>query len=242
MGDGEVVESNNFIIVNNIKLYQLNVLNIKHNYYISKNGDVYSISSNKFLKGSKDKDGYHKITLPLNNGNVKEFRISQLVLYQFMGNPPKDMKDPTSEHIDGNIDNNSINNLCWMERALNASSRKNKGIGIKNHEAKLSEEDVIKIANLIVENHLTLAEIGKLFNVDKSTISNIKRKKNWGHLLNNYHFNTIPYCSRLDKQKQMEELDKLLLDGYSVSKLLEIGFSKTSIYRHKNKIFGSTGK
>ena len=64
MEDGGQVENNDFIVVNDIKLYPLNILNIKPNYYISKNGDIYNKLTNKFL-GSTDKDGYHIVSLKL---------------------------------------------------------------------------------------------------------------------------------------------------------------------------------
>lgn len=235
------MENNDFIVVNDIKLYPLNILNIKPNYYISKNGDIYNKLTNKFL-GSTDKDGYHIVSLKLNDGNnYKEFRVARLVLYKFLGKPPLSMKDPTSEHKDGNIDNNCIDNLCWLERGKNSSIRRNKGVGVDNHEAKLSELDVIKIADLLIEDKLTLKEIGDLFNVHKSTISNIKRKKNWSHLLINYNFNIAPTLTRKEQQERMRKLDDLLLKGYSYKQLVELGYASTSICRHKDKLFGSTG-
>ena len=43
------------------------------------------------------------------------------------------------------------------------------------NEGKLTEKEVIEICNLLVENKLTLKEIGKIYNVTKYTINNISR-------------------------------------------------------------------
>jgi len=50
-----------------------------------------------------------------------------LVAIFFIGPPPVDLKDPTVNHIDGNITNNHFTNLEWMERGKNSSIRLNKG-------------------------------------------------------------------------------------------------------------------
>ena len=89
------------------------------------------------------------------------------------------MMDPTAEHIDGKKSNNDVSNLMWMERSENSSTRENKPVGSKNGSAKLSEEDVVKIKHLLQTTELTMKEIGQMFNVNKSTINNIKRNKNW---------------------------------------------------------------
>ena len=71
-----------------------------------------------------------------------------------------------------------------MERGKNSSIRINKGTGELNHEAKLSENDVLKIINLIEKTSMSFQEIADLFDVDKSTINNIVQNKKWKHLVN----------------------------------------------------------
>ena len=103
------------------------------------------------------------------------------------------MKDPTIDHIDGNIVNNHYTNLRWMERSENASIRKEraKSLGELNHEAKLKDKEVVEICKLLMEKELTLKEIGNIFGVSKYTISNIRRKVNWKHISNKYNFPEI---------------------------------------------------
>ena len=166
---------------------KLKYKNVKPLYLIDEYGNVYSNYKNGYLSPKKDKDGYLSLNLA---GIDKDIyvRVATLVAYNFIGEPPKNMKDPTVDHIDNNIVNNYLKNLRWMERSLNSSIRINKGIGEKNHEAKLTEKCVIEICELLMEDELTLKEIGEKYNVSKYTINNIKRQVNWKYITNNYVF------------------------------------------------------
>lgn len=173
----------------------LNVNNILSDFYsINSYGHILNKQSNKILRPNKDKDGYLRITLCTNeitHGKIhkrKSFRISQLVAKSYNGEPPNYMVDPTVDHIDGNINNNHFTNLRWLERGDNSSVRKNKGSGSQNHEAKLTDTQVEEICNLLINTNLSFQQIADRFNVDKSTINNIKQHKNWKHIVTKYDF------------------------------------------------------
>lgn len=167
-----------------MKFYDLMCRNIRPNMYkISEYGDVYSEYKQDIMKPKHGRDGYLAVVLRTINNVNKTFFIHTLVLVTFCGEYPSFIIDPTVNHIDGNIYNNHYSNLEWMERSVNSSIRNNKGTGELNHEAKLSNDDVLKIVNYIKTTELSFQEIGKLFNVDKSTINNIVQKKNWSHLI-----------------------------------------------------------
>lgn len=168
-----------------MSFYELNCRGIKPGMYkINEYGDIYSEYTKNLMHPKSDKNGYLSIGLRTTHGKVKMFRIATLVLVTFVGEYPVNMKDPTVNHIDGNVINNNYANLEWMERGKNSSIRKNKGAGELNHEAKLSDDDVLKIIALIEKTSMSFQEIANLFNVDKSTINNIVQNKNWKHLVN----------------------------------------------------------
>ncbi len=53
--------------------------------------------------------------------------------------------------------------------------------GDKHHLKKLTSDDVFKIRELL-DQGIKQVEIAKLYDVDSSAISNIKRKRNWSHI------------------------------------------------------------
>ncbi len=54
--------------------------------------------------------------------------------------------------------------------------------GESNGRAKLTEDQVKQIRMLYIEENLTQREIGKIFNVDHTTVGSIYRNKTWRHI------------------------------------------------------------
>lgn len=61
--------------------------------------------------------------------------------------------------------------------------------GSKNGRAKLSEEQVKEIINLLLSKQYTNADIAQKFNVSATTISHIKNKRTWTYLTEHITFN-----------------------------------------------------
>jgi hypothetical protein len=89
-------------------------------YMISDLGRVFSIKSHKFLKPCVDGDGYYIIGL-YNNGIRKFFKIHRLVGLHFLENPEN---KKCIDHINGNIKDNTINNLRWASISENNQNSK----------------------------------------------------------------------------------------------------------------------
>ena len=221
-------------IPNGFKIINLN--NIKNYYYISEIGEVYSTYSNKILKPKCDKDGYFSISLCTNNNERKTYYIHQLVINTYVENAPIYMKDPTVDHIDGNRTNNYYKNLRWIERKVNSSIRKNRGIGENNHEAILTEIQVIEICELIMQKQFTLQQIANKYNVDKSTISNIKRKKSWKHLTKFYNFPIKIQKNKSQSIKKKEEIINILNQSIKPTDIVKMGYPQTVVYRYRQKL------
>jgi hypothetical protein len=82
-----------------------------------------------FIKYRPDEDGYLRATL-CKNGKCKSYFVHRLVALTFIDN----MRNlPQINHIDGNKQNNCVENLEWVNRSENIRHRINVlGVSLKN--------------------------------------------------------------------------------------------------------------
>lgn len=85
------------------------------NYTIDTKGNVYSSFTNKKLKENKASK-YRQVTLYNQDGH-KTFLVHRLVATTFLPNPNK---YDTVDHIDYDVNNNSVDNLRWLPKAENS--------------------------------------------------------------------------------------------------------------------------
>lgn len=84
------------------------------NYEVDKQGNVFRIDTGKRLKQQNYK-GYNKVWLSANNKG-KWYSVHRIVLSSFKG---IDNNKPQVNHIDGNKQNNCLNNLEWCTHSEN---------------------------------------------------------------------------------------------------------------------------
>lgn len=131
----------------------------------------------RYLKYKKTSRGYLSLQLC-----GKDCLIHRLVAKAFIPNPEN---KPQVNHIDGNKENNCIENLEWCTSSENNKHRYSSGLhnqdGVKNPASKFTEEDIINILDMISKS-VSLSDISKIYNVSVSTISNIKNGKTYEEL------------------------------------------------------------
>ena len=85
-------------------------------YAITKNGNVWSYKSKKYLKPTLAR-GYQKVAL-YKDGKKKDLYIHRLVAEAYIPNPEK---KPQVNHLDENKLNNSVSNLEWATAKENSN-------------------------------------------------------------------------------------------------------------------------
>lgn len=72
---------------------------------------------------------------------------------------------------------------CHREKSkIDGSSHKGKRLGEHCNLSKLTELDVIEIRRLAAENDFSYRDIASMFEVSKSNVSLIVRRKTWNHV------------------------------------------------------------
>lgn len=88
-------------------------------------------------------------------------------------------------HNDGNPANNKLENLRWDTPKNNTADKRKHGTinyGEKNPLAKLNKSKINRIKALKKTTNLSYSEIGRIYEVDHSTIYKIIKNKRWKHL------------------------------------------------------------
>lgn len=160
-----------------IRYTYINGYDRAYRIYIS--GEVLSVKSGKFLKQETSR-GYKRVTLSI-NGKTKRFQVHRLVAMYFIENP---LNKPCVNHIDGDKENNCINNLEWCTYSEN---EKHSYLNLKkvNPIRKLSESELIDIReNCIKANTKNVVLFpGNVktfmlkYNVSRKTILNVLNNK-----------------------------------------------------------------
>lgn len=142
-------------------------------------------SHKKIINGEVCKNGYKRIHVS-NNGTQYKYLVHRLVAETFIENP---LNKPQVNHIDGNKQNNKVENLEWVTCSENNKHAYKTNLksakGENNGFCKLTEKQVLEIRSLYEKgkhNGYNANELAKKYNVSSKTILNIINKKIWKHI------------------------------------------------------------
>lgn len=138
-------------------------------YFISNDGEVFSLKTNKILKANTEHHGHQRIELKI-NGIPKKFFIHRLVYETWVGELKENM---VIEHLDSNPKNNYYKNLKQSTQKENIKTciEANRRIGnIKN----VYLFDINK--NLFYKFN-SVQDLLKYFNLKGDSISKFKKSK-----------------------------------------------------------------
>lgn len=144
-------------------------------YDISEFGKIKSrFKGGRILKNYLSHNGYEFVRL-YKNFKYKNYRVNRLVAEYFIPNPEN---KPQVNHKDGNKSNNHVSNLEWCTASENIRHALKNGLSkLVKPKRKLINCQVLMIRDYIKDGVLNQYEIAEMFDVDQSTISNIKTGK-----------------------------------------------------------------
>jgi hypothetical protein len=140
----------------------------------------YLMRGKLFPGTNRDSYGYPIVCL-VNSPRRQTATIHKLVLIAFRGTRPPDTQ---ARHLDGNKENNALDNLVWGTVQANHDDKKRHGTmarGQKINRAKLSDEIVmdIRVRSAAGESRMALA---REFGICDETIRHIIKRKTWTHV------------------------------------------------------------
>lgn len=194
-------------------------------YFINEYGKIVAIDgtimkfyTNKYLSCDYDITSYRSKYIL--NG---EYYVHRIVARIFL--PDGYKENLVVNHKDGNKKNNHYLNLEWCTSSENLkhaydNNLKKKKLGEDNVKSKLKEEDVIEICKLLLYERKSCKEISKIYNIDDSSITDIKNKKTWTHL--ECVKNLPEFSKRL--MKFLKEEDELMIS------LIKKGYTNKEVF------------
>lgn len=142
-------------------------------YLVSRSGMIYSKITERLLT-QRLRRGYPSVRINF-DGKSRDLFVHRLVMFAFKGERGRPFQ---VNHIDGNKENNHINNLEWVTPKQNSKHRDDNNLqvfkfGEDHHSSKVCDNGVELILRLCHDKRYSQAEIAKMFKMSQASISKI---------------------------------------------------------------------
>ncbi|MGL1886285.1 MAG: HNH endonuclease [Reichenbachiella sp.] len=149
------------------------------NYMVTREGEVINTNTSRVLKQEENSCRYLRVTVCKNN-KPKRFFVHRLVAIAYVPNPDG---LPQVNHLDGDKQNNNVENLEWCTQSINQYHAHSNNL--QKRFTKVNEYQVRVICDFIVSNYKP-KDISELCDVSIHIVSDIKRGKTWKHISKDY--------------------------------------------------------
>ena len=204
------------------------------NYEVNEEGDVRNINTKKLCKKHFDgPDGYifHELVVDTRTGKIKFIRVHRIVAQTFK---PIHFKDQTVvNHIDGNKQNNHIDNLEWVTPRYNSIHAVKLGLR-KDTYRKYDDDTIRKVCEDLSKGKNSLRQIAFFHKVDPTVVFQIYKRTIWKHISKDYEF--ADYSKNL-LDNYYNDIDKMLLAGKSTLEISKNNFTDLPYNQFQNLIF-----
>lgn len=154
------------------------VFKFENTYQISNYGNVKNKKTGLLLKPSYNKKGYMYVYLSYSHTGRVKWYIHRLVGFHFIPNPNN---KPQINHIDGNPQNNKVENLEWCTNKENQRHAILNNLhyqGERHKDSKFKESNIGLLPEL-VKIGFTVAQLNSLTGVANINIEKIIYGKTW---------------------------------------------------------------
>ncbi len=192
-------------------------------YFITKEGEV--ISYQRGVPRAMKKNPrwkYPSVQLRMDDGTKKSYLVHRLVAIAYIPNPKG---YPQVNHKDGDKLNSHVENLEWVTVSENqlhayATGLKRMPRGTLNGRNRLSEEDVLNIYQRLLEGESNTT-VRESYGIGVGTLTCIKNKTNWGHLLKDLPDIKIKHKSKSLTDEQAIEICEKVVAGMTARQIVE---------------------
>lgn len=158
------------------------------NYFVDTDGNIYGKS--KKLKTNQVHGGYSSVLISYHNKEKKRWLVHRLVAELFVPNPEN---KPLVNHIDGNKQNNKVENLEWVTYKENNNHARRLGLYSDEEgtlfSAVFTREQIIRVCEMLAEGRRDV-DITEATGVSKSGVQNVRSRKQWTHISKDYEFSS----------------------------------------------------
>ena len=155
-------------------------------YFVTSEGSIYNRNYKgkgviRQMKLTLGANGYFAVRLGRKSGLLYVHRI---VAAAFIPNP---YNYPQVNHKSGIKTNNTVNNLEWCNRFMNAAHAEKHNLmhhakGERVHTSKLTADEVIQIRKLYKPRIITYMNLAKRFGISWWQVKQITDRENWKHI------------------------------------------------------------
>lgn len=211
------------------KLISKGKYEFRNRYFADSNGHIWSEKKQDYLTEYDDKNGYKKVVLmttdkPSSKGH--RFSVHRLIMETFY--PVENMKNLQVDHINGNHQDNKLENLRWTtvkENLNNPNTKPNRRVydqdGTHNTSAKFDKEKLLQLIVDINSGNFKRKDVCDKYNICYNTLQNIIKKKNYKEELEDIEINPI-FISDMARNSSGESNGRARLNNKKVLQIIKL--------------------